>query len=68
MKMPENGLCGDCRRLIALVWRRRPATLPAALITAVLESAFPFVNIILGAIILDRLLTGERESWCWSGG
>ena len=58
MKMPENGLCGDCRRLIALVWRRRPATLPAALITAVLESAFPFVNIILGAIILDRLLTG----------
>ena len=58
MKMPENGLWGDCRRLIALVWRRRPATLPAALITAVLESAFPFVNIILGAIILDRLLTG----------
>ena len=58
MKTLNNGFFQDCRQLIALVQHRRPATLPTALLTAVLESAFPFVNIIFGALILDRLLIG----------
>ena len=60
MKTPKNGFFRDCRRLIALVQCKHPATLPAALFTAVLESAFPFVNIIFGALILDRLLTSDE--------
>lgn len=60
MKTPKNDFFRDCRQLIALVQHKRPATLPAALLTAVLESAFPFVNIIFGALILDRLLTGDE--------
>ncbi len=60
MKTPKSDFFRDCRRLIALVQRKRPAVLPAALLTAVLESAFPFVNIIFGALILDRLLTGDE--------
>lgn len=60
MKTPKNGFFRDCRRLIALVQCKHPATLPAALFTAVLESAFPFVNIIFGALILDCLLTSDE--------
>ena len=60
MKTPKNDFFRDCRQLIALVQHKRPATIPAALLTAVLESAFPFVNIIFGALILDRLLTGDE--------
>ena len=60
MKTPKNDFFQDCRQLTALVQRRRPATLPVALLTAILESAFPFVNIIFGALILDRLLTGDK--------
>lgn len=60
MKTPKNDFFQDCRQLIALVQHRRPSTLPVALLTAVLESAFPFVNIIFGALILDRLLTGNK--------
>lgn len=61
MKTPKNNFFRDCRQLITLIQRRRPATLPTALITAVLESAFPFVNIIFGALILDRLLAEDSE-------
>ena len=60
MKTPKNDFFQDCCQLTALVQRRRPATLPVALLTAVLESAFPFVNIIFGALILDRLLAGDE--------
>ncbi len=59
MKTPKNAFFQDCRQLIALVQHKRPATLPVALLTAILESAFPFVNIIFGALILDHLLTGD---------
>ena len=48
----------DCRDLLSLIHRRRPTAIPAALVTALLESAFPFVNILFGARILDRLLAG----------
>ncbi len=58
--MKTNDFFRDCRQLIALVQRKRPAMLPAALLTAVLESAFPFVNIIFGALVLDGLLAGEE--------
>ena len=59
MKASEmTGFFRDCRRLLALVQRQRPATVPMVFLAALLESAFPFVNIILGALVLDRLLAG----------
>lgn len=58
MKTPKTDFFRDCRRLAALVQHRHPSVLPAALATALLESAFPFVNIVFGALVLDRLLAG----------
>ncbi|MDE7273855.1 MAG: ABC transporter ATP-binding protein/permease [Lachnospiraceae bacterium] len=61
MKIPKNNFFRDCCKLIALVQHRRPTMLPVVLLTAVLESAFPFVNIIFGALILDCLIKGDES-------
>ena len=48
----------DLRASLAAVAREKPSMLPVTVANALLESAFPFVNIIFGAKILDCLLAG----------
>ena len=48
----------DMRASVSVVARERPTMLPVVTGAALLESAFPFVNIVFSAWILDRLQAG----------
>ena len=48
----------DFRASLRVVSEEMPGLLPVTVLCALLDSAFPFVSIILGAKILDCLLTG----------
>ncbi|MDE7218379.1 MAG: ABC transporter ATP-binding protein/permease [Oscillospiraceae bacterium] len=48
----------DFRASLRVVSEEMPGLLPVTVLSALVDSAFPFVSIILGARILDRLLSG----------
>ena len=48
----------DLRDILAMIHRESPIMLPVTVLCSLFRSTFPFVNIILGAQILDRLLAG----------
>lgn len=48
----------DFRASLRVTSAELPGMLPAVVASALVNSAFPFVSIILGARILDRLLSG----------
>ena len=52
----------DCRQIISMVQKDHPATLPLILATAFLDASFPFINLIFGALILDHLLAGDKNT------
>lgn len=54
----NNEFFRDCGQILAMIQRDHPAAIPLALAAALLEAGFPFVNIVFGARILDRLLAG----------
>lgn len=59
MKKSERGeFFRDFRASLRVVSRDMPGLLPVTVVSALLESALPFVSIILGAQILNRLLAG----------
>ena len=48
----------DFRASLRVTSAKMPGLLPVTVLSSLLHSAFPFVSIILGARILDRLLAG----------
>ncbi|MDE6881301.1 MAG: hypothetical protein K2P20_08070, partial [Oscillospiraceae bacterium] len=48
----------DLRDILAMVHRESPRMLPVTALRSLFDSAFPFVNILFGARILDCLLAG----------
>ena len=57
----------DFRASLRVVSAELPGVLPVTVVSALINSAFPFVSIILGAKILDRLLAGGDGvmDWVW---
>lgn len=51
----------DFRASLRVTSEALPGILPVTMVSALLNSAFPFVNIILGAQILDCLLVGGED-------
>lgn len=60
-RMDLRAFFRDSRDILRMIHRIRPAMLPCVFVSAVLSAAFPFVNIICGALILDRLLAGGGD-------
>ena len=58
----------DFRASLRVTSAKMPGLLPVTVLSSLLHSAFPFVSIILGARILDRLLAGGEGVMTWSGG
>ena len=59
MKKSEiRELCRDLKRSVSVAARERPTMLPVVIGDALVKSAFPFVNIIFSARILDCLQAG----------
>ena len=50
--------CRDFYASLRVTSAEVPGVLPVMVVSTLINSAFPFVNIILGAKILDRLLAG----------
>lgn len=53
-----QGFCRDFYVSLRVTSAEVPGVLPVTVVSTLINSAFPFVNIILGAKILDRLLAG----------
>ncbi len=51
----------DSRDILRMIHRVRPTMLPCVFVSAALSAAFPFVNIVYGALILDHLLAGAGD-------
>lgn len=48
----------DCQKLLGAVHRENKGTLPLVIIGSMLEAAAPFISIIFGARILDKMIAG----------
>lgn len=56
----------DYRRILAMIHRRRPGMLAAALTQALLRGALPFIALVYGASILNQLIAGAPEAQIFS--